>query len=312
MNYQVQFDRYQYPFPTPLKTHHGLWEIREGIIITLTNNQGLSYQGEIAPLEWFGTESIDSALTFCHSLQNQITSEGIYQIPDQLPCCQFAFYLTLQQFKKKDNKNINFPLNYSYLLPAGNKGISVYQALTHNGLKTNHPKRNNSKITTFKWKIAVYSLEEELKIFQDLIKKIPPAIKLRLDANGGLTFKQAKQWLSLLDHYPQVEYLEQPLSPQYFAEMQELAEQYQTNLALDESVANYQQLDHYFRQGWKGIFIVKPAIAGYPFRLENLLAKYPLDLVFSTVFETNIGRQGVFTWLQNLGYNNRALGYGPN
>ena len=189
-------------------------------------------------------------------------------------------------------------MEYSYLLPAGDKVLEQDLA--------------QIATSTFKWKIGVYPIEEEIVIFQKLLKKLPRNSKLRLDANGGLNLSQAERWLTVADESQVVEFIEQPLPPEQFSTMLTLSTIYQTPLALDESVANFQDLKTCYYQGWKGIFVLKPAIAGYPSRLRNFCASHSIDIVFSSVFETNIGRKTVLKLAAELGNPNRAVGFGVN
>lgn len=76
---------------TSLTTNHGNWDIREGIILSLTDESGRVGCGEIAPISWFGSETLEQALDFCRQLPGEITDEIIFSIPDELPACQFGF-----------------------------------------------------------------------------------------------------------------------------------------------------------------------------------------------------------------------------
>jgi o-succinylbenzoate synthase len=90
MRYQFEFRPYQRRFLRPLVTSHGSWDIREGIILCLSDETNIGW-GEIAPISWFGSETIEQALLFCHQLPTEITEETIFSIPDELPACQFGF-----------------------------------------------------------------------------------------------------------------------------------------------------------------------------------------------------------------------------
>ncbi len=50
---------YRLPFRVPFTTAHGEMTVREGIIVELTTESGLSGIGEIAPLPAFGDERKD-------------------------------------------------------------------------------------------------------------------------------------------------------------------------------------------------------------------------------------------------------------
>ncbi len=309
MNYQFKFHPYQRRFKTPLKTAHGNWEKREGIIFCLTNETGKNYWGEISPLSWFGSETFQQALEFCQKLPSTLSPEIIFTIPNDLPACQFGFESAILPPRTRQNQ-----LKISGLLPTGNPALSDWKTLFNQGY------------TTFKWKIGVASISEELKIFQQLIYRIINALTLpkqkiflRLDANGGLNLEQARQWLQICDKINsnyfsclEIELIEQPLAIHQFNNMLELSESYSTPLALDESVATLQQLNNCYQKGWRGIFVIKPAIIGSPTQLKNFCQNHPIDAVFSSVLETSINQQAAFNLAQELSFTNRALGFGVN
>ena len=324
MNYSFQLQPYKRNFRQPLKTSYGTWKIREGIIISIKDNQGKVGIGEIAPIPWFGSETLEEALSFCQQLGGMITEEIIDTIPDRFPACQFGFESGLEDMSRAeaqrcrgfDNVGVrladkfcyptdNFQaktalnrLDYSYLLPAGKAALQAWQ----NGWKKG--------IRTFKWKIGVESIDAEIKVFHELIRRLPEEARLRLDANGGLFLKEAQMWLREADKAGIVEFLEQPLPPQKFHSMLELNCNYATPLALDESVANLRQLEECYQKGWHGIYVIKAAIMGSPKRLRQFCQQYKIDAVFSTVFETQVGRQTVLNLAAELSNPNRALGFG--
>jgi o-succinylbenzoate synthase len=321
MTYQFKFHRYQRRFRQPLQTSHGVWTIREGIIIQLSDAMGKVGWGEIAPLPWFGSETLEEALRFSQQLNERITTQEIAQISDKLSACQFGFETALanvcaeanemlqeistqklssfQQIEKRKRKQIN----YCYLLPAGENAINVWKTLINSQKTLPLP-------MTFKWKIGVKAIEEEIEIFKKLNKLLSRETKLRLDANGGLNLKQTKQWLKIADETEIIEFIEQPLSPQYFDLMLDLSTSYSTSIALDESVATLNQLENCYQKGWRGIYIIKAAIAGSPKRLQRFCQQDKIDVIFSSVFETKIGREAVLKLAKELSNPNRAIGFG--
>jgi len=305
MLYQFEFRTYQRKFKRPLQTSHGIWEIRLGIILKLTDENGQFGWGEIAPLSWFGSESFEQALDFCNSLPANISSETIFSISAELPACQFGFESALSNEDNEEENN-----RYSGLLPAGETALSAVQMLWKQGYRT------------FKWKIGVAAIEEELNVFQQLIKAMDDLgdrekALLRLDANGGLNYSQAETWLKTCDNVLEIpnfsvkiEFLEQPLPVTQFEEMLELSAAYATPIALDESVANLDRIQECYDQGWRGIFVIKPAICGSPSQLRKFCQTHNIDAVFSSVFETQIGRQAALNLATELFPNSRALGFG--
>ncbi len=339
MHYQFEFRPYQRRFIRPLATSHGTWDIREGIILRLSDETNIGW-GEIAPISWFGSETIEQALLFCRQLPTEITEETIFSIPDELPACQFGFESALRGVGEGESGGVGeggkeelfslppcppyppYPpllhspapplplsphsLTYSALLPAGEAALEQWQKLWEQGYRT------------FKWKIGVYAIASELKIFELLTQSLPPDAKLRLDANGGLSYEDAKLWLWTCDNIQanqnrvSIEFIEQPLSVNQFQRMLELSSCYKTKIALDESVATLKQLECCFKQGWRDIFVIKPGIVGSPSRLRQFCQQHKIDVVFSSVFETEIGRQAALNLAAELSQHNRAVGFGVN
>ena len=278
----------------PLITHHGIWSSREGIIITLEDAKGRIGRGEIAPVSWFGSETLSEALAFCQQLPEQVTENLSKEIPASFPCCQFALESAMFHLDHPLLDENEFDFQYTCLLQAGEKAL---EQLTEN-------------VQSYKWKIGVYPIEKEQNIFLDLVKSLTPGSKLRLDANGGLTLAQSRQWLSLLEGYQQiVEFLEQPLASCEFEAMLQLSKEYNTAIALDESVSGIQQIVNSYNRGWRGIYVIKPAIAGSVSKLRQICLDFALDVVVSTVFETKIGRSMSLYLAKEIANPQRSLGF---
>lgn len=281
-----------------MHTSHGVWRVREGIIITLIDSEGQIAQGEIAPIPWFGSETIEQAIQFCQKQGQTISVESIKAISDNLPACQFGLESALLKINQQLLLVKEDYFNFCYLLPTGKKVLEQsYQS-------------NNNHQPTFKWKIGVEKVATEIAILQQLIDKLPQNARLRLDANGGLTVTEAEKILEFTDNKEIIEFIEQPLPPSQFSDMMELTKRYSTCLALDESVANIRQLKSCYQKGWRGVFIIKPLIMGFPSHLRQFCQQHDLDLVFSSVFETSIGRYTALQLAWELGNHTRAIGFG--
>ena len=330
MNFKFQFRPYRRRFKPPLQTNHGTWDVRDGIILRLADQAGKFSYGEIAPICWFGSETIQQALQFCRQLPTAITEEMIFSIPSELPACQFGFESAwealLEQRGRGDkgdkgegeealptpshtpvHPHILTPSAVSGLLSAGEAALDQWQILWNQGYRT------------FKWKIGVYPIADELKLFDLLTQALPATSKLRLDANGGISYKQANLWLYTCDRISsnkelpvEIEFIEQPLPLEQFKEMEELSFCYATPIALDESVATLTQMEACYRQGWRGIFTIKPSIAGSPKLLRQFCQAHKIDTVFSSVFETAVGRQAALKLAAELSTNSRAVGFGTD
>ncbi len=299
MRIWVEVRPYRRQFLTPLKTAHGPWPWREGLLLRVEDGTGRVGWGEVAPIPWFGTETLEAAWSFWQGQQGWIEAEDLLMVPDALPASQFGAGTVLEGVKTQSTipgGTKGFQMgngDLCGLLPAGENPLQTAQRLFGQGHRT------------YKWKIGVYSTDGELAGLNALLAWLPEECRLRLDANGGLALPQAKAWLEHCDalgafrqpnrHTARqggnIEYLEQPLPPQRMAEMVLLSERFSTPIALDESVATVGQMEMCDRNHWSGLYVVKPAIAGCPQKLRSRLQNLGTRVTFSSAFETVIGRQ---------------------
>ena len=304
MSYRFEFRPYHRRFRQPVRTHHGDWQVREGLILKLTDEDGCSGFGEVAPLPWFGSETFEQALNFCEQLPGQLSDQAVPSLLPTLPACQFGLESVFSSLERK-LRPIDLPnAQCGVLLPRGQQSLEHWQ----------QPWKQGHRI--FKCKIGVGQVAEEMEWLDQLLGQLPFGAKLRLDANGGLNELAARQWLDWCDRNDQrIEFLEQPLPPNDFDTVMRLSYRYHTPIALDESIASLEQLKAHFHRGWDGIYIVKASILGSPQRLRHFYHKYPIDLVISSVFETAVGHQALIRLAIDLAMAypdipHRALGLG--
>ncbi len=307
--YQLDIQPYARPFQRPLVTHHGRWPVREGLLLKLTRleDQQVGF-GEVAPLPHFGSETMAEALTWLRShCQNSLllSDKTRFQVPDALPACQFALEAAWE--------NLICPavsfnaLRSCQLLPTG------VTAMTSPIIR--ETARDPVLPPTFKWKIGVEDPNLEMDWFRQLVTQLPPGSRLRLDANGGLDRPTAERWLAECDRLPgssiTVDCLEQPLPPDQLDPMLRLDQQFRTPIALDESVATLQHLLDCYGRGWRGLWVIKPAIAGSPQRLRQICRDLNLDVIWSSALETPIGQRFITTRLiPSIAEPTRAIGFG--
>ncbi|TVQ05868.1 MAG: o-succinylbenzoate synthase [Leptolyngbya sp. DLM2.Bin27] len=282
MGIELAVRPYRRRFAQPLHTAHGLWGWRAGLLIRLLDRRGRVGYGEVAPIPWFGSETVAASLAFC-SAQGGEWRGG--EVPDALPATQFGLESALADLTGEIAGKEPAISAICGLLPAGPSVLGIA------------PQRLAQGHRTLKWKIGVGAITDEIRWLEQLVEDLPRSTQLRLDANGGLSLAQTEQWLAACDRLnnnPQlatVEYLEQPLPPDQLEAMRALGERYKTAIALDESVATVAQLEACWSEGWRGVFVVKPAIAGSPQRLQAFCQQHQPRLVFSSAFETAIGRR---------------------
>ncbi|PSR16406.1 hypothetical protein C8255_17945, partial [filamentous cyanobacterium CCP3] len=62
MGLELAVRQYRRRFLKPLHTAHGLWIWREGLLVRLQDSLDRVGYGEIAPIPWFGSETLEEAL----------------------------------------------------------------------------------------------------------------------------------------------------------------------------------------------------------------------------------------------------------
>ena len=169
--FDLAYQIYERPFKVPLRTHYGHWAVRQGVFVGLRDRlSGQIGMGEIAPLPWFGTETLEEAIAFCADLSGSLSIQQILAIPAHLPCTQFGLGCAFERVSgtlSSETTVILSPQQICGLLPAGEAALDAWQPLWQRGHRT------------LKWKIGVDSLPSELAIFQTLVEQLPSSARLR-------------------------------------------------------------------------------------------------------------------------------------
>lgn len=273
MIYLFEFRPYRRQFKNPFPTSYGTWHCRQGFLIKITSPTGYISFGDISPLPQWGTESFNEAAQYLKNLKGQISKQEIHQIPNSLPCCQFAFSSAqaILDPLKVLNKSLNTATLIDFQTP-----ITDIKKLIQQGY------------TTFKIKIGSRPIKDEQHDFLNLYHSTNEPINLRLDANGCFSQNDCLSWLELLKDHP-IEYLEQPLPRGQEDAMLTLEHRFSTPIALDESISNWADLERYSQYPFKGPLVIKPSTLGFANRIQFWLNAYSRPIVLSSALETPIG-----------------------
>ncbi|MDB6094056.1 MAG: o-succinylbenzoate synthase [Verrucomicrobia bacterium] len=305
MEYSFAFRRYRLPFRTPLRTAHGPWTEREGIVVRLTDAAGTESFGEASPIPWFGTETVDEIEAVCRELGAQVDAARLSSVPSKFACLKNA--LAAAQSAADAWPPRQKHLGVAALIPAGRAALAAI------------PPKGEAGFRVFKWKVGVDDIADELGLLDDVCAALPEGGKLRLDANGAWDRRQAERWLERCADRP-VEFVEQPSFVQA-AEGESrvrkgedlllgLAESYPTPIALDESLVGAADIERWLGVGWPGIWVVKPALLADAAHAIETLGRAKADVVFSSALETGAGAAAAlriaFAWPGKA----RALGFG--
>lgn len=284
-------------FRQPVITARGAWTERDAVYVRLADDSGRTALGEIAPLPAWGSETLEDALSFCARLPLQLGEADIRTIPPELPCCRFAFESAWEALRHPASPVPVRQLPMAALLPAGPGAIEAARRAAQRGF------------ATMKWKVGVGAPEAELTLLPQVIAGLPAGGRLRLDANGAWDLATTRLWLEACAGQP-IEFIEQPFPVGHEQPVFQLASEFRTRIALDESVARAADLHRWLEFGWPGIYVVKPALSGSPRQLLHLLESYEAEAVFSSAFETAIGARAALLVAARAEHDGRAVGFG--
>lgn len=292
MRYQLQYRNYCRKFSRPVRFGTFWMEFRQGILIQLMNSEGRVGVGEIAPVESFGTESLEKAEKLLKSFCGVIDQESLCELsPVEYPCVRFALDCALRHMEEDSCFDGS---------PGSTTMIPTAKLIQNNAIGsvfTSHDFTENTQVIKLKIGDGACGMLEEMKRVGELIDACGKnRVRIRLDANEQLDFEQSREWLEFLEpHLLTVEFLEQPMDRWLLAELQELAAMSNVPIALDESIPILKNQDNC---SWKDsfLYVLKPAIG-------DLQAIKPLGIsreriILSSVFETAIA----FSELLDLPY----------
>lgn len=299
MRLRFQFRRYRLAFRTAVRTAHGVWTEREGLIVRLTDEAGRVGLGEAACLPWFGTETVEAAASAALKCGEWIESEHLADVPINLACLRNAL-VAAQAAWAGPIEGLNDTRGVAALLPAGRAVLEAIRPKAEAGFRV------------FKWKVGVGDLADELGLFDDVCAALPSGAKLRLDANGAWDRRQAERWLERCAERP-VEFVEQPVAADARGAddlLRGLAEDWPTPIALDESLASGADIERWIGEGWRGVWVVKTSLLSDVAGALAQLQKAQAQVVFSSALETAVGAKAALHWAMAWPGEPRALGFG--
>jgi O-succinylbenzoate synthase len=152
---------------------------------------------------------------------------------------------------------------------------------------------------TVKIKVAEHSqtIADDLERIS-AVRALYPAVKIRIDANGGFTVAQA---LEVAERAGSLDYFEQPC--QTIGELAELRVKLQglTRIAADESVRKVEDPMAVVRAGAADVLVLKAQPLGGVTNALKIAAECGLPVTVSSALETRVGLQAGFALATELG-----------
>ena len=301
---QLHWRPYRFALPRRLITSRGALLERSGWLLRLQAPDGSLGWGEAAaPLLVDPPPALAAAVAALPpALARPVLEREIPSLPEPLACALGMALAELDGCGAATEGGWGQAPRSAWLLPAGETVLSeLDQLLGGEAAQSDAP-------FTFKWKVAALPDSIERELLEALLRRLPAAARLRLDANGGWDVATAHRWVDRLLEEPRLQWLEQPLAPPELGELEQLASR--IPVALDESVPHLQPQQ---RAVWPGWLVRRPLQEADPRPLlKELQAGLPRQMI-STSFETGIGRRFVehLAALQAQGPTPAAPGFAP-
>ena len=231
----------------------------------------------------------------CRKFSQMVSDQMLDDTPERFGCVRFALGQARERHPVNPSSLSRLPV--AALLPAGRDVLRVL------------PEKLEAGFLAFKWKVGVGAADDELGILNDLLAQLPSHTKLRLDANGAWSRRDAARWLERCADRP-IEFVEQPVAPTEEDTLLGLAHDYPVKLALDESVVHLSEARRWQGMGWPGLFVIKPTLAGTMTEVCEWVLTTKADVVFSSAIESALGRFTILKAVLGQSLTKRALGFG--
>ena len=255
---------------------------------------GLDIEGN--PIQDFSQETLEQIIDELAITLLQLIGKPVDLLLEQSEKSQYpslAFGLSLLHAK------INGQLTGHHISLQHMKSVPLIYRAQDEALSVLHERVRSlaSEVHSIKVKVAQTSLEEEIKLIHEILA-IRPDLKLKLDANRGLTLEQAIEFAACLPLHA-IEYIEEPcINPQDNPAFYQAIEM---PWALDESLndPNYQ----FEMQDGLTALVVKPMLIGSLEKLQRLQSEAEhagVRFILSSSLESSLGIEALAKLSQSM------------
>ncbi|TVR68110.1 MAG: o-succinylbenzoate synthase [Sphaerobacteraceae bacterium] len=297
--HSIDYHHYQVPFRVPFTTSHGPVQYREGTIIRVRTDAGLTGYGESAPLPAFGTGSTESLRDVIEHLTEFLVGKPI----------ELASMLIVASTHARRDAPVRFAFDTAFLdIDAQKNGVSISKLISPDAVETVPVNATISDMDAeraasaasyaamvgfqaIKMKVGVLGETSlEVERVSAVREAIGPDVALRLDVNGVWTIDRAIEMARALEPY-RIDYLEQPLPASYIGALGDLRKQINIPIAADETATDIDTVQELIDHQAVDAIVIKPGIIGglSPSRdVIDLASDNGIRVVVTTALETGI------------------------
>ena len=299
----IQWQTYRIPFLSKFHAAHGILDAREGMIVQVTTNEGITGIGEMAPLPTFGWGSLANASSLLPDLagrlDNTTLDEALEILAAEHVTTQSASTLCgleialLDVLGKTKNSSISMLLSPAGFTPRSSIPVNaVISAKTAHAAAEAALKAKLNGFRCIKLKVGMeLRIHEEVERIALVREATGPTIHLRLDANEAWQLEVAISVLSQCEPYD-IQYVEQPLKAQDLVGMHTLRQEVSIPVAADEAVRDLESLHLVLDHDAADILVIKPQLAGGLRKVQYMIqaaSKREVGCVITSTLEAGIG-----------------------
>jgi len=299
----IEWHTYRLPFLHKFHTAHGVMDTREGMIVQVTTNEGITGIGEIAPLPTFNGSSLTDACSFLPELDGRLHHTTLNEALELLPAekvstktastlCGLEIAL-LDALGKTMDCSVSTLLSPSKFTPRAN--VPVNAVISAKATKAAAETALDAKKHGFpcvKLKVGLgLRVSEEVERIATVREAIGPTMHLRLDANEAWQLEEAIAILSQCGPFD-IQYIEQPMKAQDLVGMHTLRQEIPIPIAVDEAVHNLESVYLVLDSEVANILIIKPQLAGGLRIAQQMIlaaAERGVGCVITSTIEAGIG-----------------------
>jgi o-succinylbenzoate synthase len=296
----LRWTPYALPFATVLQTAQAAWRTREGVILQLITEDGITGAGDVAPLSTHGTAAQADCLAALDRIAPGLLGVDLDDVASMIETMlrrepRLAPLACAIDVAASDARARAAGVGIAQLWgQAAARTVRVNAlvdaAACGDAAKTAE-RAGASGFGDIKLKVGVAgSVAAEVERVA-AVRSAAPGARLRLDANGAWSESQAIETIRALEPYG-IELIEQPVAPGDAAALRRVRAATGARIAADESVSDTVSVRGLIEAAAVDAIVIKLPVAGGPSRaseISALAAQAGLDVIVTSAFDSGVG-----------------------
>jgi o-succinylbenzoate synthase len=296
----LSWTAFRLPFRSSFTNAYGEMPARDGLLLRLETDAGISGWGEASPLPEFGGGTLADAIAIVSDVAHRLIGlplDALDAALQDIPGGQAASSAVRCAFDTAWCDAMARDAGVSiarFLHPSAVDSVAMNATIGAPSTAGACDLAAAARLAGFravKLKVGLAgAIADECERVSAVRDVLGPEIALRLDANGAWTTEQAIATLHALAPY-NIEYIEQPVPPGNLPEMRRVGEAVAMPVAADEDVRDEEAARQVIACGAAGLLVVKPMMAGglrAGRRIIEMAAAAGLRTVVTTTIDAGI------------------------